>query len=490
MYHTNPLTGVHRGVGRSLKSARRGGWYFNGMANFFQRLVSTCHICQMAKQSDVLNQQPLRYRRAHQRFTHLQFDFAGPFPVPEHLQESQPDTLRYAAVIIDEATRICMVLPSGGTSAQHVIQALSIWMSSYGVPVQIHMDSPAAHRSSALTKFMDAYHIDHSLGVPRRPESQGLVERLIGELKTSCRLGDKSSAKDGLGMPYWMNLQTAALIHNSSPDADLGMSPMEICLGQDRPFGFMDGLPDESEQEQTRLKSPEDYTEEWNYLHDDIQDRYLLVQAWRNDKAHSKEMASLARLGCPQAFSPGQLVRLTRVVDGHRQLSGPYKIDSKHEKNPFLYKLQGSPHWYNIGQLLRYTYPAEQEHFDEATFPARAYASSMHRTSLPDDLNIELSNLKPGDFVVTFTKEESDDLEPLTTFFISEYLKPGEKSDEVVVLGLDKSSNGRWQRPQVKRREKVTWTVPEARIMGAFKPTRQRRIPQRVLTWLQSIGVL
>ncbi|KAF4648402.1 hypothetical protein FOL47_003340, partial [Perkinsus chesapeaki] len=251
----------------------------------------------------------------------------------------------------------------------------------------------------------------------------------------------------------------------------------------DRPFGFMDGLPDESDDKNINM------IEEWNQLRGDIEDRFLLMQAWRNDKAHQKEMSSLAQYGTPPAYEPGQLVRLTRVVDGRRQVTGPYKIESKHENNPYLYKLQGSPHWYNIGQLLRYQYPLAQKRFDSATLPARAYLASMHRTSLPDDLNIQLKDLKQGDFVVTFTDEKSEELEPVRTFYISEYVKSDDSSDEIVVIGLNKSSNGRWQRPLMKERDEFTWAVPTSRILGAFKPTRQRRIPQAVMAWLQSIGV-
>ncbi|EEQ97551.1 hypothetical protein Pmar_PMAR009250, partial [Perkinsus marinus ATCC 50983] len=60
---------------------------------------------------------------------------------------------------------------------------------TYGVPESIPIDACPAHDNATLRQFTSSWGTEITLGIPERPESQGLVERLIRDVKTAIRIG-------------------------------------------------------------------------------------------------------------------------------------------------------------------------------------------------------------------------------------------------------------------------------------------------------------
>ncbi|KAF4649613.1 hypothetical protein FOL47_001891, partial [Perkinsus chesapeaki] len=266
-YHQHPLLGGHRGLPRYLRKVAEEGWWYPSIVKSSSRLLSSCHTCQVGKHYDKQRVQPVLPRRVVDRFRSLQLDFMGPIN-QVGVSADEPNGCTYMLVIIDSGTRLAIALPCSSTSTLHIIGGLLLWISLFGPPERIQLDSPAAHQSPVLDRFLTVYGIEKQLGIPYQARCQGQVERLIRDLKTQIRLGSGSKDKNGISLPWWMAVQVGIYLHNHSGDRRYGISPSDLAFGN-----HLDPV-DHILADATSEASPLD---EWNSLHRQIEDSYLIM---------------------------------------------------------------------------------------------------------------------------------------------------------------------------------------------------------------------
>ncbi|KAF4712388.1 hypothetical protein FOZ63_028772 [Perkinsus olseni] len=349
---------------------------------------------------------------------------------------------------------MAMGLPCSSTSSLHVILGLMQWIAVFGPPEQIQLDSPAAHQSANLDKFLTIYGIKKNLGVPYQARCQGQVERLIRDLKTQIRLGAAKKDKRGLSLPWWLSVQVGIYLHSHSGDRVFGISPSDMALGS-----FSDPTSK-------------------------IADSYLLLQSARNEKAFLDELTSATAAPIRDPYLPDQQVKLSRIINGRRVVQGPLTIECKHPTNPYLYKLVGHQGWVSLADLLPYYNSTAAEAIDDATEPHRAYIGSIGLDQLPENHRVDLENVHKGDFLLV-AKDNSKG--SMRTIYVTEFVRRVGKNIEV--LGLSKNSNGQWKRPPAKEQSAYLWTPSASAIIGAFRPTPTRRLPRQVLQWMKSHGI-
>ncbi|EEQ99238.1 retrovirus polyprotein, putative, partial [Perkinsus marinus ATCC 50983] len=163
-------------------------FWWDGMTKYITKMLKSCRTCQLAKHHSALSNTPTASRRWQRRFSSIQLDFAGPFHKEAALEPS-PWGAEYLCVMICECTNMSLVVPTRSTSSRDVIGALTIWISTYGVPRILQLDACPSHNSQSLRTFTAALGCRLKLGIPRRPQCQGKVERFIRDLKEAVRIG-------------------------------------------------------------------------------------------------------------------------------------------------------------------------------------------------------------------------------------------------------------------------------------------------------------
>ena len=119
----------------------------------------------------------------------------GHIPTPEgpfrHLVMDYVDMIksiggkRYMLVIIDRFSRWVEAVPSKDQSAATVIKFLTREvMPRFGIPSEISSDNGAAFIQKTLKQVIQHLHVKQRLGCVYHPQSQGMVERVNGTLKT------------------------------------------------------------------------------------------------------------------------------------------------------------------------------------------------------------------------------------------------------------------------------------------------------------------
>ncbi|KAF4649355.1 hypothetical protein FOL47_002154 [Perkinsus chesapeaki] len=398
-------------------------------------------------------------------------DFLGPMKDCEGLDQD-PNNCPYIALMVDCATNFVIGCPVSSTSTNCVIYALLQWIAVFGRPKVVQLDSPPTHSSEELRRFLEVMDITRSLGISRRPQCQGRVENVVKEIKIAlkCNSIDKVDT-----LPWWVSVQCAICVHNNARSAPHNRSPTELCFGTESPI--------------LELPSTTDSVEgKWEKLHSQIADDFFICNAIQSDDAHRAEMAEIAHKAPFRVYSVGDKVRLSRLEDGKRVLRGPFTVTELNDSNPFLYRLDGwSQGWVSLNQLLPFKDDSNLELFNHAVRPHQAYSASIFRLKFPDDIGIPLDEVSSGDFIIYPVDENvSDDGEPHRTIYIMEVM---DRDDHILhALSLNRDGKNRWVRPPVRDRQEFMWDIDDSAILGAFKPTRTRRLPMKVSSWLSEHG--
>lgn len=131
-----------------------------------------------------------------------------------------------ALVLCDGFSRFAMTRIASGPKTKVILDALSKWVNSYGVPKRIISDQGPAFVGCDLSRFCKNKGISHYFVGIRAHFSNGICERCIGTLLNRLR-------KIGNIGPWKVILSRAVSSYNSTWHSALGCSPQEIFLGID-----------------------------------------------------------------------------------------------------------------------------------------------------------------------------------------------------------------------------------------------------------------
>ena len=149
----------------NLKQRYWWGTLKHDIRNFCER----CLTCQFTKGS-VRHRSPLRIRDRPKPRDHIFCDFLGPVYANNHI-----------LVIVDYATGYTMLIPTEGTDALTIVDALmTYWIPFFGWFSTIETDWGPGFNSQLIKSLMKASGIKLELAEPRNHRSIGKVERVIG----------------------------------------------------------------------------------------------------------------------------------------------------------------------------------------------------------------------------------------------------------------------------------------------------------------------
>ncbi|KAF4652683.1 hypothetical protein FOL47_010902, partial [Perkinsus chesapeaki] len=327
-YHSNPHISVHRGSPRVIEAIQKAGFWWPTMVKDIMRWVKACHQCQLGKNYEPLSPQPLVFRRGMRRFTSIQLDFAG--PMDSYINPTDlpcPGMAKYLLIIIDEGTRAMLVLPVASTSTLDIIIGLLIWFQVYGIPSSVQLDNAGAHRSDDLAAFSKNWGFTLSFGIARRPQTQGLVEGAIRDVKATIA----TNLVPPLSVPWYISALMTGVIHNQSALLGTSYSPHALSMGTD--------LPEET--------TP-------TMVSDQLRESNLEYRQRRDERAESAEIHDVLKTAPRFNYKTGDKVRLIRRINNKRIIQGPFEIESSHPSNGYLFKLRGKTNYVSLNQLLPY----------------------------------------------------------------------------------------------------------------------------------------
>ncbi|KAF4647167.1 hypothetical protein FOL47_004998, partial [Perkinsus chesapeaki] len=125
----------------------------------------------------------------------------------------------------------------------------------------------------------------------------------------------------------------------------------------------------------------------------------------RADAALRKEVKNITENILKYRFNPGDEVKISRIINGRRQVTGPFKILRKHPSNAMLFFIEGFDKPFSASQILPFYSDADREALNHATVPTRVATAIIGKSDMPD--GIKLDELKKDEHWIVY--KESDD---------------------------------------------------------------------------------
>jgi len=221
LFHDPPSMG-HLGMERTVRRLSV-NYYWGSLWNDVNAYINACEPCQREKVQRTRTQTPPGLIAVPTRpWELISIDFIGPLdPVSEDF--------KYVLVIIDHYTRFAIAVPTQNQEAATVAMALvDEVFNRYGVPTRLLSDRGMNFRSQLIEHLHTGLHIKKLFTSAHHPQTNGMVERLNGTLKSMLR---------ALSYQYttrWAQiLQSAVFAYNTSVSAATGYTPYYLNHGRE-----------------------------------------------------------------------------------------------------------------------------------------------------------------------------------------------------------------------------------------------------------------
>lgn len=292
--------------------------------------VRSCLNCQKSKISRHVHSPVHSLPTPSQRFSYVHIDLIGPLP---HSQGFQ-----YCLTAIDRFTRWPEVIPITDIKAETICHAfLTGWISRFGCPAQVTSDRGRQFTSDIFAHLAKMTGTHHVLTTAYHPSSNGLVERMHRQLKSSIMCHSNEN---------WVEVLPLVLLGmRTAWKDDLSTSSAELVYGEEL------RLPGDY-FESTSRQNPVDYT---NFVH--------------RIRSHIQSFKSspITRHGTHKVFVHKELSTTSHVFlrqDAVRRslqspYTGPFEVLERHDKY-FKINYKGKPINVSIDRIK----PAHLINFD------------------------------------------------------------------------------------------------------------------------------
>jgi transposase InsO family protein len=223
--HEQPTSG-HQGIRRTYERIRQNYWY-KGLKKDIQKVVKTCHECNLAKAA------------RHKPYGHLQ-----PLPVPtrpwgsiafDHItklpgskEPGSEEVYDSILVVTDRLTKYGYFIPykessDAATLAYHFLRVIA---ANHGLPDEIISDRGTTFASKFWQALMAQLGVNHKLSTARHPQTDGQTERLNQTLEQYLRCYVNYDQDNWAEM-----LPQAQFAYNSAYQESTQMSPFYANYG-------------------------------------------------------------------------------------------------------------------------------------------------------------------------------------------------------------------------------------------------------------------
>lgn len=263
--------------------------------------AKNCQNCQRAKVDKHTSSPIARYVPPKQRFSHINIDIVGPFP----LRLGQ----RYCLTVIDRFTRWPEAVPMPDMTADSVARALiDGWFSRFGVPAIITSDLGGQFESNLFGELLKTTGCNHFRTTAYHPQSNGIIERFHRTFKAAILCHSPEQ---------WIeHLPIILLGLRTTYKNDIAASPAELV------YGTTLRIPGEFFETNQMLKTNSDFVTEFR-------DAMSCIRPTETSWHTTKKVFVHPELSkCTHVFVRNDSIRLSLS----HPYDGPYKIVHRHEK--------------------------------------------------------------------------------------------------------------------------------------------------------------
>jgi len=326
--HGTPFTG-HQGAKRCADSIRLAGFEWESLDQDVQAYIQACPVCQKTRFH--------RHGVTHMATTSvsevmhtLAVDSIGPFPADR-------DGNQYILVLCDVGSRISRLTATRSTDA---VTAANVIMrevvARMGIPQVIRSDGGSQFANQVINALCTILHIHHHRVLPYQPQSNGVVERVNGEVMRHLRcllLDAEKSAQ-------WSDLlPVIEFIINNSIHSSLGVTPNAMMFGHlaanrfDFPTLIAEANPMAIEGGKAK-EYIEGLQQQLAFIRNSAERAQAIATAIQRNRHNQNE---------PTVYKPGDFVLLKRTHDERPSKLetlwlGPYKITEC--VTPLVYTIQ------------------------------------------------------------------------------------------------------------------------------------------------------
>ena len=215
--HEVPMGG-HLGVAKTRARILQ-RYYWPGIFQEVNEYCRTCEICQRSRGKRPARSPLIPMPLIQKPFMRIAMDLVGPLPKSRRGN-------KYILTICDYATRYPEAIPLLSIEATRIARELIILFSRFGVPEEILTDQGSNFLSSLLGELYHALQINRIRTTPYHPQTDGLVERFNGTLKSMLGKFVSRNQKDWDDyLPYLL------FSYREVPQESTGFSPFELLYG-------------------------------------------------------------------------------------------------------------------------------------------------------------------------------------------------------------------------------------------------------------------
>uniref|UniRef100_A0A1X7T3K8 Integrase catalytic domain-containing protein n=1 Tax=Amphimedon queenslandica TaxID=400682 RepID=A0A1X7T3K8_AMPQE len=216
--HDTPFAG-HLGREKTIQRILQ-RFYWPGIFRDVAYYCRSCPSCQKSSSKGVLRAPLVPLPIMATPFKRIAMDIVGPLPKSRSRKQ-------YILVICDYATRFPEAIPMRSIDAAHIAEELLHLFARVGVPEEILTDQGSNFTSQLLTEIYQMLRVRPIRTTPYHPQTDGLVERFNGTLKSMLRKVVTKEGKD------WDKLIPYLLFaYREVPQASTGFSPFELVYGR------------------------------------------------------------------------------------------------------------------------------------------------------------------------------------------------------------------------------------------------------------------
>ena len=185
--HDVPMAG-HMGITKT-KNRLLQRYYWPGIFTEVANYCRSCEVCQKSNPRHPPKARMMAMPWIEQPFKRIAMDVVGPLPRTQRVN-------RFILTICDYATRYPEAIAMPSVEATRIAKELVNLFTHVGVPDDILTDQGTNFMSSLLEEIYRPLHIKDIRTTPYHPQTDGVVERFNGTLKSMLRKFVSRSQKD------------------------------------------------------------------------------------------------------------------------------------------------------------------------------------------------------------------------------------------------------------------------------------------------------